>query len=72
MRGQDYAAGAQGQDGPGKDGPDGDALFSAYLHPPMMLPDDGVGAGPSQAALYPHPPMFPADWNDGAGAGVAN
>ena len=35
-------------------------LFSAYLHPPMALPEDSPKV--SLGSLQPHPPMLPQDW----------
>lgn len=48
---------------------DSDALFSAYLHPPMVLPDDS----PKVMLGSLHPPMLPHDWNAAANnANVGN
>ena len=35
-----------------------DALFVAYLHPPMLPPDDS----PSMSSFQLHPPMLPGEW----------
>ena len=35
-----------------------DALFAAYLHPPMLPPDDS----PPMSSLQLHPPMLPGEW----------
>ncbi|PIL25749.1 transcription factor [Ganoderma sinense ZZ0214-1] len=37
---------------------DTDALFAAYLHPPMLPPDDS----PPMSSLQLHPPMISGEW----------